>query len=131
MLVISLNLKSSSTYQIIANLVMLMSCSSLHFNLDVTWMIPSLLSPAALFVLMFYGHFVEIFLDKALLPQSVIFKITDSLAFRDNHELKAFSTYISCHRLCTITYTGCIRRLHISHYRMPIYRCLQLLCNYS
>ncbi|KAL4195097.1 hypothetical protein AMTRI_Chr05g62850 [Amborella trichopoda] len=96
---------------------MLMSCSSLRFSLDVTWM-------------KFYGHFVEIFLDKALLPMSVIFTIMDALAFGDYHKLKAFSTYISCHRLCTITYTGSIRMLHIYHYRMPIYRCPQLLCNY-
>ncbi|KAL4195099.1 hypothetical protein AMTRI_Chr05g62870 [Amborella trichopoda] len=109
---------------------MLMSCCSLRFCLDVTWMSPSLPTPATLFVLKFYGHFVEFFLDKALLPLSVIFKSTDALAFGDNHKLKAFSTSISCHRLCTITYTDCIRRLHISHYMMPIYRCLQLLCNY-
>ncbi|KAL4195105.1 hypothetical protein AMTRI_Chr05g62920 [Amborella trichopoda] len=127
---ISLDLKSSSTFQIIANLVMLMSCSSIRFSLDVTLMSPSLLTPDALFVLMFYGHFVESFLDMALLPQSVIFKSTDALAFGDNHKLKVFSTYISCRRLCTITCTGCVHRLHISHYLMPIYMCLQLLCNY-
>ncbi|KAL4195100.1 hypothetical protein AMTRI_Chr05g62880 [Amborella trichopoda] len=99
---------------------MLMSCSSLRFSLDVTWMSPSLLTAAALFVLKFYGHFGE----------SVTFKSTDALAFGDNHKLKAFSSYISCHRLCTTTYTGCIHMLHISHYMMLIYRCLQLLCNY-
>ncbi|KAL4195093.1 hypothetical protein AMTRI_Chr05g62810 [Amborella trichopoda] len=106
---------------------MLMSCNSLRFSLDVTWMSPSLLTAAALFVLKFYGNFVESFLDKGL---SVIFKSTGVLAFGDNHKLKAISTYISCHRVCTIIYTGCIGRLHISHYMMPIYRCLQVLCNY-
>ncbi|KAL4195098.1 hypothetical protein AMTRI_Chr05g62860 [Amborella trichopoda] len=100
-----------------------MSCSSLRSSLDVTWMSPSLLTPTALFELKFYGHF-------ALLPLSVIFKSTNALAFGENHKLKAFSTYILCHGLCTITYTGWIRRLHISHYMMPIYRCLQLLRNY-
>ncbi|KAL4195095.1 hypothetical protein AMTRI_Chr05g62830 [Amborella trichopoda] len=109
---------------------MLMSYSLLRFSLDVTWMSLSLLTLAALLAFKFYGHFVELFLDKALLPLSVTFKIMEALAFGDFHKLKAFSTNKSCRRLGTITYTGCIRKLHISHYRMPIYRCLQLLCNY-
>ncbi|KAL4195096.1 hypothetical protein AMTRI_Chr05g62840 [Amborella trichopoda] len=100
-----------------ANLVILMSCSSLRFSLDVTWMSPSLLIPAAQLVLKFYGHFCY-------------FKSTNALASGENHKLKAFSIFILCHKLCTITYTGCIRKLHISHYMMPIYRCLQLLRNY-
>ncbi|KAL4195094.1 hypothetical protein AMTRI_Chr05g62820 [Amborella trichopoda] len=103
-----------------ANLVILMSCSSLRFSLDVTWMSPSLLTTATPLVLKF----------DALLPLSVIFKSTNALAFGENHKLKAFSTYILCHRLCTIAYTSCIRRLYISHYKMPIYRYLQLLRNY-